>query len=152
MLDKVSEKNKKNTGGKTRERRSDSEENAAHSGWSLNELRSIMEGVWGDETACSGNPRRHLTNLILLSMILYDNKTASRCRLSPTCSPTRLSRSHSRIARRSRTWSWFSVSLVVIREPRTELGYRVYSVLGYWLPALAGPNENEWNILVTRSL
>lgn len=46
MLDKVSEKNKKKkiTGGKTRERRSDSEENAAHSGWSLNELRSII--VW----------------------------------------------------------------------------------------------------------
>lgn len=65
-----------------------------------------MEGVWGDETACSGNPRRHLTNLILLSMILYDNKTASRCRLSPSCSPSRLSRSRSCSPRRSLTWSW----------------------------------------------
>jgi len=51
MLDKISKREKKKE-----------MENKFSSGWSLN----IVEL----ETACLGNPRRHLTNLILLSMIL----------------------------------------------------------------------------------
>lgn len=87
MLDKVSEKYKE----KTHWRKNNWEEKPRRSGSLRVVVKWIEEyygrewvSIGGDETACSGNPRRHLTNLILLSMILYDNRTASLA-LSAVC-------------------------------------------------------------------